>query len=228
MSLTKEMLDSFEIYLDALQNYNQKVNLVADAQPEIVAKRHVLDCLALVDVLNSPQQGIADGTLIDIGSGAGFPGLVLAIACPHLSVVLLESTGKKTRFLESAVERLKLSDRVEVITGRAEDCARTVRRASYDLATSRALGHLAMVAELSMPLLKKGGRLLCQKSRAQVSAEIAALQKFLKPLGAEEPEVIVPAIQVGESEHVIVSIEKRSPTHDKYPRLWAEIIRQWK
>jgi len=226
MHLSAETLEGLESYLDALASYNEKVNLVSDADPIVVVKRHILDCLAVVEVLNEHKNG--KSRLLDIGSGAGLPGLIIAIACEQLEVVLLDSIGKKTRFLEETVKQLGLSGRVSVITGRAEELARTKQRASFDLATSRAVGHLGLVAELSVPLLKVGGRLLCQKSRNQVASEIKELEAVLKALGAAKPKVLVPRMQVSENEHVVVSLEKQGKTQDSYPRTWAEIIRQWK
>lgn len=232
MSLSAETLAGFRSYLEALYEYNQKVNLVSNADPEVVVKRHVLDCLALVEVIDSVENPEAASgkpkRLIDIGSGAGLPGLVVAIAVRDLKVALLDSVGKKTKFLQEVVDALALSDRVSVITGRAEEWARTGNRATYDLATSRAVGHLGIIIELALPFLKVGGRILCQKSRSQVKDEIAAIRDCLKPIGAKKPEIIVPKIQVGEIEHVIVSIEKQKETPDDFPRPWADIIRHWK
>lgn len=232
MSLSAETLTGFRSYLEALYEYNEKVNLVANADPEVVVKRHILDCLALVEVINSGENPAAPRDkpkrLIDIGSGAGLPGLVIAIAISDIEVTLLDSIGKKTKFLEEASEALSLTDRVSVITGRAEELARTNKRATFDLATSRAVGHLGMVIELALPFLKVGGRILCQKSRSQVDDEISAIADCLKPIGAKKPQIIVPKIQVGEIEHVIVSIEKQKDTPRDFPRPWADIIRHWK
>jgi len=238
MSFSDEEIAEFETYLKALAAYNENVNLVADASPELVVKRHVLDCLAVVEVLIR-LTGETDGgsvrdpeaqrrTLIDVGSGAGLPGLIIAIACPGLDVVLLDSIGKKTKFLQQAVKQIGLEKRVSVITGRAEELARSPKRSSFDFATSRAVGHLGLVSELTLPLLKNRGRLLCQKSRKQVDLEVKELMPVLEELGGSKPEIIVPKLQTGENEHVIVSIEKRKSTRQAYPRIWAEIIRHWK
>lgn len=232
MNLSAETLTGFSSYLDALYKYNEKVNLVANADPEVVVKRHILDCLALVEVIESAENPIKYSgktkRLIDIGSGAGLPGLVIAIAISDMKVTLLDSIGKKTRFLEETSKALSLSERVSVVTGRAEELARTGKRATFDLATSRAVGHLGIVIELALPLLKVGGRILCQKSRNQVENEISAISDCLKPIGAKKPQIIVPKIQVGDIEHVIVSIEKQKETPHDFPRPWADIIRHWK
>lgn len=229
MRFSPQTLEGFRHYLDLLASYNTKVNLVADAEPTVVVRRHVLDCLAVAEIINGTSALTQETRkLVDIGTGAGLPGLIIALACPDLEVILLDSIGKKTRFLEEAVRALSIADRVTVITGRAEELARTKRRTSFDLATSRAVGHLGMVVELALPLLKIGGRLLCQKSRKQVDVEIDELDNFLQPMGGQRAEILVPSIQISESEHVVVSIEKRHGTQDRYPRSWSEIIRQWK
>ncbi len=233
MSLSAETLTSFRSYIEALYQYNQKVNLVANADPEVVAKRHVLDCLALVEIIEKLENGEGSDKnarqLLDIGSGAGLPGLVIAIACPELKVVLLDSVGKKTKFLEETVHALALSERVSVINGRAEELARSPSRGTFDLVTSRAVGHLGMVTELALPLLKIGGRLLCQKSAAQVKTEIDEIMgDGFYQLGAKSAKTIVPKIQAGENQHVVVSIEKKKRSHDIFPRPWSEIIRHWK
>lgn len=238
MSFSDEELSWFETYLKALAAYNENVNLVADASPELVVKRHVLDCLSVVEVLVAVTAETDGGsvrdpdaerrTLIDVGSGAGLPGLIIAIACPALDVVLLDSIGKKTKFLKKASEELGMQKRITVITGRAEELGRSDERGSFDFATSRAVGHLGLVSELTLPLLKKRGRLLCQKSRKQVDTEISDLMPVIEELGGTKPKIIVPPLQTAENEHVIVSIEKRTGTKQKFPRPWAEIIRHWK
>jgi 16S rRNA (guanine527-N7)-methyltransferase len=238
MCFSDEELAQFTTYLNALAAYNANVNLVSDASPQLVVKRHILDCLAVVEVL-ARITGESDGgsvrdpeaerrTLIDVGSGAGLPGLIIAIACPALDVVLLDSIGKKTRFLQQSAKELGLDKRVSVLTGRAEELGRTERRGSFNFATSRAVGHLGLVAELTLPLLKSRGRLLCQKSRKQVGLEVKELAPSLEEMGGSKPEIIVPNLQTGETEHVVVSIEKRKGTRQTYPRAWAEIIRHWK
>ncbi len=233
-TLTGTMIERFQKYLEALHSYNQKVNLVSNADPVNVVKRHVLDCLAVADILTGgsaegpTSDWVAHRNLLDIGSGGGLPGLILAIALENYDVVLLDSVAKKTRFLQMMVDELKLQDRVSVITGRAEEEARGARRATFDVVTSRAVGHLGLVSELAMPLLKVGGRLLCLKSTNQCEAELEALKSLLRPMGAASAELITPTIQVSEKEHVIVSIEKQKVTSDNYPRTWVEIIGHWK
>lgn len=232
--LTEIMIKRFQRYLEALADYNQKVNLVSNADPVNVVKRHVLDCLAVADIVRGGSQAGADGewvkhqNLLDIGSGGGLPGLVLAIALEDFDVVLMDSIAKKTRFLEMMVDELELGDRVSVITGRAEEESRGARRATFDVVTSRAVGHLGLVSELAMPFLKVKGRLLCLKSTNQCKVELKALENLLKPLGASSAELIKPSIQVSDYEHTVVSIEKQKETADNYPRPWSEIIRHWK
>ncbi len=233
-TLTDIMIKRFQKYLESLASYNQNVNLVSNAEPVNVVQRHVLDCLAVADILRRDSAASASSdwvkhrNLLDIGSGAGLPGLVLAIALEDFDVVLLDSIAKKTRFLQKMVNELGLQERVSVITGRAEEEARGARRATFDVVTSRAVGHLGLASELAMPFLKVGGRFLCLKSTSQCETELKDLQSLLKPLGAASAELIAPSIQVSEHEHVVVSIEKQKETTDKFPRPWSEIIRHWK
>jgi len=232
MSLSAETLTGFRSYLEALYKYNEKVNLVSNADPEVVVKRHILDCLALVEAMDIEPKpdtpGVKAKRLLDIGSGAGLPGLIIAIAVPDLKVTLIDSVGKKTKFLQEVIEELALSERVKVITGRAEELARSRKRGTFDFVTSRAVGHLGIIIELAMPCLNVGGRLLCQKSRSQVEKEVDDIKDCWNPLGGRRPKIIVPKIQVAETEHVIVSIEKKRSTPDDFPRPWADIIRHWK
>lgn len=225
-------------YLDHLSAYNQKVNLVADADPRTVINNHIVDCLTVAEVIErlqndakvhaDPQEGSGGASLVDIGSGAGFPGLVIAISIPDLKVLLVESIGKKARYLSESIKRLKLGDRVELSQERAETLGRTDLRNSFDFATARAVGHLGMIAEMALPLLKEQGWLLCQKSSGRIEGEIKEAGRYLLPLGASRPEVLRPAVQCGKTEHMIVCLKKIGKTDDRFPRPWAKTAREWK
>lgn len=232
LGLESGQLEILNKFLNLLKSFNEKVNLVSDATPEVVAKSHVLDCLTVADAIKTLGENDKRDRnrlkLIDIGSGAGFPGLIVAIALPQVSVVLVESIAKKARFLSEVTQELGLTDRVTVHSGRAEELARTKMRATFDFATARAVGHLGMVAELTMPFLYVGGHVLCQKSASQAESEILALQSILKGLGGDKPEVRTPEIQTGKNQHVIIDIKKIEKTTSTYPRTWSQIVKQWK
>jgi 16S rRNA (guanine527-N7)-methyltransferase len=227
ISLSAEQLSKIDKLLAGLAAYNEHTNLVAKADPAIVLRDHVLDSLTVVPhvVASSNNQG-APRRLIDIGSGAGFPGLILAIACPDLEVHLVDSIGKKTRFLTESADALGLSERVTVHTGRAEELAHDKKlRETFGFATARAVGKLALVAELALPLLAVNGRLLAQKSRDQAAAETAEAESAIATLGgkfiASEP---CPP-EVTSRDVVIVIIEKAKPTPTRYPRPSAQLKR---
>ncbi len=203
-----------------LYDHNQKVNLVSNAEPEYVVKRHVLDSLSLIEVIEA-RPSVKEGArpkLIDIGSGAGLPGLILAIALKGMNVVLLDSTKKKVDFLQATIASLALQDRVTALAARAEDLVREPgNREKFDLVTCRAVGHLRIVAELSLPFLRVGGAVLCQKTSKQATSELEQAFDHIKQLGGV-CDVHVPAIQTGETEHCVIKIEKKSRTKPLYPR----------
>lgn len=227
VSLDDDRKDSLATLCLRLFDYNQKVNLVADASPALVAKRHVMDSLSLLDLLDkfrAPKPAKRKQRLIDIGTGAGFPGLVLAIAEPHLEVVLLDSVKKKLVYVQSVIDELCPGDRVSVRAGRAEDASDL--RASFDYATTRAVGHLRLLSELALPLLKVGGVLLCQKTLKQTEKELPESEDLITRLGGAKPRIVTPDIQTGETTHVVVAIEKGRETPEVFPRLWAEMKRE--
>ena len=171
-------------YCRLLHEYDSHTNLVARSAPEILLKEHVLDSLQLLPFLSGADKQAAG--LIDIGSGAGFPGLVLALSLPSLNVTLVESVGKKCRFLENAVSELGLSDRVRVFCQRAETLGHDKKmREHFQFATARAVGALPVVAELCLPFLRIGGLLLAQRSRRQALVEQDGVVIYATRLGAE-------------------------------------------
>lgn len=232
LGLTAGQLADLNKFLNLLAAYNEKINLVSDASPELVARTHVLDCLTVADAANllwkNEMEDRESISLVDIGSGAGFPGMVIAIAWRQATVVLIEAIAKKARFLSEVVEELNLGDRVKVMVERGEDVSRTRLRETFNFATARAVGHLGMVAELTMPFLTVGGHLLCQKSANQAEDEIRSVRTSLQGLGADEPRLITPEIQTGKNRHVIVDIPKIARTASAYPRSWSQIVKQWK
>lgn len=227
-SLTEKMREQFSVYCSSLYSYNQKVNLVADATPEIVVRKHILDSLSLVEYIQPliEQKSTADKKTqlraLDIGSGAGFPGMALAIAFPQINFVLVDSTAKKTVFLNELVERLSLSDRVTIINDRMESLAHEKRfRESFDFTTSRAFGHLSLVAELSLPCLKKGGWAFCQKTSAQAKTEIDHASALIRSLGGGKAAIHIPELKEPDTDRCVIAIEKVESTKAKYPRPWA-------
>ena len=196
--------------------WNAAINLTSIIDPALIAIRHVVDSLAAVPLLATRGAGLR---VCDIGSGAGYPGLVLAAALPGSRVALVESTGKKARFLETAVAAAGLGDRVQVIAARAEAVAADVRAGKlepFEVVTARAVGSLAELVELAFPLLVVGGALVAWK-RADVSAELAVAERAAGALGGGNLTVHSIAA-TGLEGHVLVVVDKRGPTPSAYPR----------
>lgn len=212
--LTPDQVEAFELYYRQLVVWNERANLTAITDYEEVQIRHFLDSLSCLQVLTdlSPE-----ARCIDIGAGAGFPGLPLKIIRPQLRLTLLESTGKKVRFLEHMVRKLGLQG-VELIKGRAEELGRRPdRRESYDVALARAVAQLPVLLEYALPLLKLGGLFVAQKGM-EIEEELVGARPAMEVLGGrlkEVREVHLPGLEA--VRHLVV-VEKVSLTPDKYPR----------
>jgi 16S rRNA (guanine527-N7)-methyltransferase len=213
IELTPEQVSSFEMYYRQLVEWNRRVNLTAIVEYEGVQVKHFLDSLTV-----APLIGDHPSRLIDIGSGAGFPGVPLKIACPGIDLTLVESVNKKAAFLHHLVDRLKL-DRLEVVAGRAETLAHDERyREQFDIAICRAVAGLATLAELSLPFCAVGGRFIAMK-KGGIGDEVASSEKAIDMLGGKLAGVRpVELDEFGGDERSLVIIDKLSPTSDKYPR----------
>jgi len=213
-------LAELETFLNELSAYNEHTNLVASSEPGRLVSEHVLDSLSLCPLLGHA------GSLVDIGSGAGFPGLVLAIVMPELTVTLVESVGKKAGFLASVSERLGLAPRVEVVCERAESIGRQARyRERYEAATARAVGALGVVVELSFPLLQVGGSLYAQRSRKQAENERPQIDELSRLMGGYSAQTIDLGSEVIGRELAVIKLTKTAPTPERYPRPMAQIKR---
>ena len=211
VALSEQKLELLSRYLDELLRVNELFNLTAVRQHDEAWTRHVLDSLSLVPHL----KGV--GSVIDVGSGGGLPGIPLAIVCEEVRVVLVEATGKKARFLKDAVESLGLRG-VEVIHDRAESVGHIPQhRERYDAATGRAIGRLREMLEYTLPLVRVGGRVLAMKGR-KTEQELREAGDALHLLGGGRVEVF-DALQETESGAVIVEVWKERSTPGRYPRL---------
>ncbi len=216
-------LDRLRGYLRLLYDANQRMNLTAIRDPAEAWSRHVLDSLTLLPwVAATVERTAGEGraaSLIDVGSGGGLPGLVLACVQPELRIVLVEATGKKARFLAQASAALGL-DRVEVLPQRAEAVGRDPQhRESHDLVTSRAVGALDVLAEYLVPLARTDGTILAIKG-AKAEEEIAHAKQALYTLHAQVHEVV--PTPTGR----IVVLHKTRPIPKAYPRRVGEPKRQ--
>lgn len=221
LALSAQQISSISDFLSDLQEFNEHTNLVSNADPERVVREHVLDALSLVALIPDVEGRIK---LVDIGSGAGFPALVLSIMFPQMHAVLIDSIGKKTKFLMKAAEALGLNARVEVLNARAEDVAHQRQyREQFDVATARAVGKLDLVAELTLPFLKSGGVLLAQKSSSQLETELEPAQVPIEKLGGIVDAILPVDKKVIEKDFVVVKITKQSSTPSRYPRPAAQL-----
>jgi len=217
--LTPAQAELIEKFCQLLFDWNKQTNLVANANFDVLLQDHILDCLSLV-----PSIGQGKMTLIDIGSGAGFPGFILALALCELKVTLVEATGKKARFLENATEQLGLGNRVSVLNARAEEQAHLDHlRHSYDLATCRAVGQIDLVLELTLPFLRTGGRALLQRSLSQYQQEIDTARQYASKLGANMLEPVFPDKAVLGKDRVILVFEQVRKISGQYPRPWHKL-----
>lgn len=201
-----------------LLEQNRVMNLTAITEPQAVAKLHFADCLALLRIV--PFSG---RRVIDVGCGAGFPGVPLKLGEPSLDLTLLDSLGKRVAWLEEVCGTLGLK-RVECVHARAEEFA-AGHRESYDLAVSRAVAQLNVLCELALPLVKVGGQFLAMKS-VDTEQEIAAAKGAIRTLGGKIVKVGDYTIPTSGVTHRVVVIEKVSPTPPRYPRAFAKIKKQ--
>ncbi len=221
-----EQLRQLRTFCTILAQYNEHTNLVSKSDPKTLVMEHLLDAWSMVPAIRQ-RMDQPGGRLVDIGAGAGFPGMVLAVAMPDLNVVLVESIAKKTKFLTQAAEDLGLSQRVQIINARAESLGHQKEyRAGFDFATARAVGSMGLICELALPLLKVSGYLIAPKSRKQAAEESRSAEKAAPALGGKLEEVLDIDRSVTEKEHVLLLIKKTKNTPDRYPRKAAQIKRE--
>ena len=205
-------------YGQLLLEQNQVMNLTAITDPDQVVDLHFLDCAALLTI----GEDFHGKTLIDVGTGAGFPGLPLKILEPSLSVTLLDSLGKRVNWLASICEALSL-DKVSCLHARAEEQALEAGfRDGFDLAVSRAVASLELLSELCLPYVKVGGKFLAMKS-VDSGAETEGAARAIAKLGGRLLPRVDYTIPGTEIVHRVVVVEKVSPTPKGFPRRWAKM-----
>ena len=214
INLTEHMLEQLEKYDEVLRAENKKYNLTAIKNKEDVYLKHFYDSLTLSKIIKLENQ-----SLCDIGTGAGFPGMVLKIIYPNLKVTLVDATEKKCKFLQLVIQELGLKD-IEVIHARAEIYSKTVRE-KYDIVTSRAVAPLKHLLEYSIPLVKLGGNYIAMKS--DIQKEIENIDIYYKKLKIEEEKILIFTLPYEESTRTLIKYKKIDKTDLKYPRKYTDI-----
>ena len=212
LDLSEEIRNQLCAFGRAMVKQNEVMNLTGITEDEAVAKMHLLDSLTVLSTAD-----LAGKTLIDVGCGAGFPGVPLAIAAPTAKITLLDSLGKRMKWLEEVLPTLGVS--AECVTARAEEAVVT-RRESYDFATSRAVARLNILLELTAPYVRVGGAVLAMKGAA-AREELAECGNAIKKLGLKLEEV--KEYPIDGTAHAVIVLRKVAPTPPKYPRRFAQI-----
>ncbi len=214
--LTEEQYAQLERYAELLVEWNEKMNLTAITDPEGIAVKHFLDCLAYLKRVQIPT----GAKVADVGTGAGFPGVVLKIARPDIELTLIDSLQKRLNFLSTILDEIGL--KAKLVHARAEDAGHEkALRESFDVVTARAVANLAVLSEYCLPLVKVGGVFAPMKT-AEVAEELEHAETAVKILGgkAEKPEIYELPIAGGRS---VVRIKKLAATPPKYPRQRVKI-----
>ncbi|MBE9524157.1 MAG: 16S rRNA (guanine(527)-N(7))-methyltransferase RsmG [Chloroflexi bacterium] len=212
-TLTEQQSMAFDIYAHELQDWNRRYSLTAIRNSEKVRVKHYLDSLSAYLVMcNTPVESV-----VDVGTGAGFPGLPLKILWPHLQLTLVESVEKKVRFCEHIVDKLSLEN-VKILRDRAEVLGRQAQhRERYDWAVARAVAHMPVLMEYLLPFVRVGGRALAMKGETGPT-EVHSAEQALRLLGGKLEQVTAVELPGVVEERYLVVINKIASTPDKYPR----------
>ena len=211
IKLNKEQIQKFYTYMNLLLEWNEKINLTAITEPDEIILKHFIDCLMITKYIKS------NDNIIDIGTGAGFPGIPLKIYEKELKITLVDSLNKRLIFLEEVIKKLDLEG-INTIHSRAEELGKNKTcREKFNVVTSRAVANLSTLAEYLLPLCKVGGRCICMKS-ADIEDELNNAKKAIEILGGKviEKDIFsLPKSNIGRS---IIVIEKVKNTPSKFPR----------
>ena len=212
ISLSEAQTEKMERFAQMLVAANEQFNLTAITEPEEFGVKHLIDSLSVMRVCD-----LAGSKVLDLGSGAGFPGIPLAIAIEDMEITLVDSLNKRVGFLHDVIDALSLTN-AQAIHARAEDLAKSAEhREQYDVCTSRAVAALPTLSEYCMPFVRCGGKFIAYKG-AKAAEEAQEAQKAIRILGGSEPVIETFAIADTAADRAFVIVEKVAPTPDKYPR----------
>lgn len=215
LSVSDAQIAQLEDFTARMLETNKVMNLTRITDPKEIAEKHLLDCASLLQAADFSKKSV-----VDVGCGAGFPGMPLHILCPSCKLTLLDSLGKRIRFLQGCIDAMNLSD-IEAVHARAEEFA-AKHREQYDFAVSRAVAQLNVLAELSLPLVKQGGAFIAMKSK-DTDEELERAKKAIRLLGGEIEKIIDYTIPHTEITHRLVVIRKKNHTPKQYPRQFRKI-----
>lgn len=215
LSVSDAQIAQLEDFTARMLETNKVMNLTRITDPKEIAEKHLLDCASLLQAADFSKKSV-----VDVGCGAGFPGMPLHILCPSCELTLLDSLGKRIRFLQGCIDAMNLSD-IEAVHARAEEFA-AKHCEQYDFAVSRAVAQLNVLAELSLPLVKQGGAFIAMKSK-DTDEELERAKKAIRLLGGEIEKTIDYTIPHTEITHRLVVIRKKNHTPKQYPRPFRKI-----
>lgn len=217
VALTDKQADQLMRYKELLVEWNEKMNLTAITEDMEVITKHFLDCLTVQSSIDLTKVK----TLVDVGTGAGFPGLVLKIAFPNVHITLIDSLNKRLKFLQHVIDELGLEG-IECVHGRAEDLGKNkAYREQFEVCASRAVANLAVLGEYTLPFVQKGGYLIALKGQ-KLDEELAEGEKAITILGGTIDKLVNVDVPYTDLNHRIAKIKKVKPTPKQYPRKAGE------
>ena len=211
INISEDEIENFKIYMELLLEWNEKINLTAITDENDIVLKHFVDSLTIKKYMSENEK------IIDIGTGAGFPGIPLAIMNKYNEITLMDSLNKRIVFLNDVIDKLKLNN-VKAIHSRAEELARNKNhREKYDVAVSRAVANLSTLVEYMLPFVRIGGKCICMKG-PNIEEELKNAKKAIKELGGEVIKIENFKLPESDNERNIVIIKKIRETSSKYPR----------